>query len=182
MKKVSMILADGFEEMEAICTIDILRRAGVRVDIIGLNDTTITGSHDITLIADEKFDYYGVLDYDGIVFAGGMKNAMTLSENHDVLNLINHYNELGKLIAGICATPAIVFSKTNILDGKNATCYPDEELISKLKNANYVDKCAVVCDNIITSQSPYTAMAFGISITSYLGLDVDALQLALKGN
>ena len=52
----------------------------------------------------------------------------------------------------------------------------------KLKNANYVDKCAVVCDNIITSQSPYTAMAFGISIASYLGLDVDALQLALKGN
>lgn len=182
MKKVCMILADGFEEMEAICTIDILRRAGVRVDIIGVTDTAITGAHDITLIADEKFDYYGVLDYDGIVFAGGMKNAMTLAENQDILNLINHYNDSYKLVAGICATPAVVFGKTQILNGKNATCYPDEELISKLNNANYIDKSVVVCDNVITSQSPYTAMAFGLSIVNYFELDAHTLQDALKGN
>ena len=65
-----------------------------------------------------------------------------------------------------------MFAKTGILDNKNATCYPSKELISNLENSKYVDKCVVVCDNIITSQSPYTSMAFALAIAKYLGYDI----------
>lgn len=182
MRRIAIILSDGFEEIEAVTTIDILRRAGMTIDVLGLNETVVTGAHGLPIEADDKFDYFGALDYDGIVFAGGMKNAMNLANDNDVIKLINYYDDSKKLIAGICATPSIVFSKTNIFDNKNCTCYPSEELISNLKNGKYLDKCVVVCDNIITSQSPYTSMAFALSIAKYFGYDISSLQLELKGN
>lgn len=182
MKRIGIIISDGFEEIEAITTIDILRRAGVKVEILGLDNATVTGSHGIPILVDDIFDYYSALDFDGIVFAGGMNNAINLSNDPNVIGLIKHYNENKKLIAGICASPAVVFAKTGILDNKNATCYPSKELISNLKNLKYVDKCVVVCDNIITSQSPYTSMAFALAIAKYLGYDIEILQKELKGN
>ena len=182
MKRMGIILSDGFEEMEAITTIDILRRAGIKIEILGLKNSTITGAHGIPLLVDDVFDYYSALDFDSIIFAGGMKNAINLSEDENVLMLIKHYDENKKLIAGICASPALVLSKAGVLENKNVTCYPSEELISNLKNSNYIDKCVVVCDNIITSQSPYTAMAFALAIVKYLGYDIDVLQKELKGN
>lgn len=182
MKKIGIILSDGFEEMEAVSVIDILRRAGISVEVLGIDNTTITGAHGLPIIADDKFDYYGALDYAGIVFAGGMQNANMLGDNEDVLRLIENYNAQGKLIAGICASPVCVLNQTDVLANKEVTCYPSQELISRLKNCKYVDKCVVVCDNIITSQSPYTSMAFALAIAKYLGYDIDSLQLALKGN
>ena len=182
MKKIAVIISDGFEEIEVISVVDILRRLGAKVDVLGVGSSTVTGAHGIPVLADENFDYYSHLDYDGIVFGGGMQNAITLSENNDILKLIDHYSQANKMVAGICASPAVVFSKTKILDGKNFTCYPAEELISKVKNANYVDKSAVVCDNIITSQSPYTAMAFSLTIAKYLGYEIYGIQKELKGN
>lgn len=182
MKKLAIILSDGFEEIEAVTVIDILRRSGLTVEVLGLNETVITGAHGLQLEADDKFDYFGTLDCDGIVFAGGMKNAISLSNDSEVLRLIEFYNDNKKMIAGICASPSILFTKTSILNDKNVTCYPSQELISNLKNCNYVDKCVVVCDNIITSQSPYTSMAFALSIVKYFGHDIESLQLELKGN
>ena len=114
VKNLAIILADGFEEIEAINTIDILRRAGINVEILSLNDKIVTGAHGITLNADDVFDYYGFNGFDGIVFAGGMPNAISLSENSQVTQLINSFYDNGKLVCGICATPAIVFSKTNL--------------------------------------------------------------------
>ncbi len=182
MKKIAIIISDGFEEIEVISVIDILRRIGAKVDVLGVGNTTITGSHGIPILVDEIFDYYSHLDYDGIVFGGGMNNAITLGNNEDVLKVIEYYNLQNKMIAGICASPAIVFGKTNILENKTFTCYPDAQLYEKIGNGKYIDKSVVVCDNIITSQSPYTAIVFALTIAKYLGYEIDKVQKDLKGN
>lgn len=181
MKKIAIIISDGFEEIEVVTVVDILRRLSIKVDILGVGNSTITGAHGIPILVDDIFDYYSHLDYDGIIFGGGMANAISLSENDDILKIIEGYNSSEKLIAGICASPAIVFSKTNILDNKNFTCYPDEELISKVKNGKFVDNGTVLCDNVITSQSPYTAMSFALTIAKKLGYDIESVQKDLKG-
>lgn len=179
MKSVCLILSEGFEEIEAISVIDILRRGGVNVDIFSTNDLQVTGAHGITIFADEIFDYYSCLDFDCIAFAGGMKNAINLSENNDVLKLIEYYYDNDKLVAGICATPAIVFSKTKILECKDFTCYPDENLISKV-NGKYIDE-PVVFDEVLTSQSPATAIQFGLAILDILGYDSTIILNDLEG-
>ena len=182
MKKVAIILSDGFEEIEAISVIDILRRATIGVEILSLNDINVTGGHGITIIADERFDYYSALEFDGIIFAGGMKNAITLSENSDIIKLINYYYECGKLIGGICASPAIIFSNTNIYEGKKEfTCYPDKELIAKVKDGVFVDSPVVFVDNILTSQSPSTATHFALAICEILGYDSSIILNELEG-
>ena len=108
MKKIIVVLAEGFEELEAVSVIDILRRAGVEVDVLGLRDSQVTGSRGVTIICDDVFDYYGYLGCDGVVMVGGMNNATTLSQDEGVLNLLKEYMSKGKMIAGICATPALV--------------------------------------------------------------------------
>ena len=132
-------------------------------------------------MADEIFDYYSALDYDAIVFAGGMKNAITLSENKSVLDLIEYYYNHRKLVCGICATPAIVFSKTKILDGNDFTCYPDKDFIEGVKDGRFVDDEVVFSSNILTSQSPSTATHFALAICEILGYDSSQILCDLEG-
>lgn len=184
MKRVAVILAEGFEEIETISVIDILRRATISVEVFSLGDVKVTGGHGITMIADDVFNYYNVLDFDAIIFPGGMKNAITLSENKDVLKLIYNYATSDKLVCGICATPAIVFSKCDILDGCNFTCYPDEELISEAKKSCkgiYLDEDVVFSGNVLTSQSPATATHFALAICEILGYDSIGILNDLEG-
>ena len=181
MKKVAVILADGFEEVEGVSVIDLLRRATCKVDVFGMDNLRITGSHGITIECEEIFNYYNCLDYDGIAFVGGMKNAQTLADNSFVLDLINYYLENNKLVAGICATPALVFSKSNMQDGMDITCYPDDELKAMVARFNYIDKNVVIADNVITSQSPFTAFEFALNIVQYLGLNAGGLLENLQG-
>ena len=180
MKNVIVVLSAGFEELEAVTVIDVLRRANIRVEVVGLRDTQLTGSRGITMICDEVFDYYSCLDYDGVVMVGGMDNALNLSQEEEVLKLLNEYMNRGKLVAGICATPSLVFSEAGILKDKTATCYPSDSLINHL-DCEYVDKPCVVCENLITSQSPDTALEFVLTIISYLGYDAGAVYSDLQG-
>lgn len=180
MKKIAIILADGFEELEAVTVIDILRRATISVEVLGLRNTHITGSRGITIVCDDVYDYYSSLEYDGVVLVGGMENATTLSQDESVLNLLREYASKGKMVAGICATPALVFSEAGILEDKECTCYPSDNLINYLAG-EYVDRECVVCDNIITSQSPDTAMEFALTILQYLGYDAGAVYSELQG-
>lgn len=182
MIKIGIILSEGFEEIEAVSTIDILRRGNCKVEIYGLGCLRITGAHGITIECDEIFDKYSLPDYDGIVFVGGMKNAISLSNDEDVLNLISEYVSLGKMVAGICATPSIVFAKTGVLKNKECTCYPSMELIANLNDAKYIDNDVVVCNNIITSQSPSTATKFALEILKYFDCNYVEVEKELKGN
>ncbi len=181
MKNIAIILADGFEEVEAITMIDLLKRVGIRVEILALENLKVTGAHDITIEADEIYNYYGALEYDGVLFAGGMGNARALSENSAVIDLINNYYENGKMIAAICASPALIFPKTKISKDTRCTCYPETSLTAMLEGYTFVDERVVVCDNVLTSQSPFTALEFALNIVEYLGYDGDNLLRDLQG-
>jgi len=181
MKKIAVILADGFEEVEAVTAIDLMRRATCKVDVFGVEHVRTTGARGITIECEDIFNYYNCLDYDGVVFVGGMQNAKTLSLNSSVIDLVNYYYEAGKLVAGICATPALLFSKSIMPDNMEATCYPDDELKQSMSRFNFVDKNVVISDNVITSQSPFTSFEFVLNIVDYLGLNASQLLNRLQG-
>ena len=180
MKKVVLVLSAGFEELEAVTVIDILRRANINVEVVGLRDVQLTGSRGITILCDEVFDYYSCLEFDGVIMVGGMENAINLSEDEHVLQLLSEYMEKGKLVAGICATPAIVFAQAGIMEGKRATCYPSDTLTMNMEG-EYEDSPCVVCDNLITSQSPDTALEFALTIVEYLGENAKEVYRELQG-
>lgn len=180
MKKVIVVLSAGFEELEAVTVIDVLRRANISVEVVGLRDIQLTGSRGITVLCDEVFDYYGAIDYDGVVMVGGMDNSMNLSQDEDVLKLLVDYMSKEKLVAGICATPAIVFSQAGILEGKRVTCYPSNSLMLNI-DGEFVDEPCVVDGNLITSQSPDTALEFALTIVNELGGNATDVYAELQG-
>jgi 4-methyl-5(b-hydroxyethyl)-thiazole monophosphate biosynthesis len=180
MKKVCVILSEGFEEVEAITVIDVLRRADLMVEVLGVGDTKITGAHNVTLFCDDVFDYSIATDFDCVVLVGGMRNAIALSENQMILDALNKCYEENDVVAGICATPALVFSKCEWFDGVMATCYPSDDLVKNLGD-NFVDEDVVVFGNVITSQSPATAMEFAFAIIEKLGIDSSDVKIGLKG-
>jgi 4-methyl-5(b-hydroxyethyl)-thiazole monophosphate biosynthesis len=160
------LMADGFEEIEALAVVDILRRANIKVEVVGLRDLQLTGSRGVTILCDEVFDYYSTLEYDGVVMVGGMNNATSLSQDDRILKLLQDYMERGKMIAGICATPSLVFSEAGILSGKRATCYPGCE--SDLFGATYTAAPVEQCGNIITACGPGVSFDFGFAIVERL--------------
>lgn len=165
-KKALLILAEGFEEVEATTPIDILRRSGVTVTVAGLNGKTIKGSHGITLEADIKLDDAND-SYDAIILPGGMPGAENLARSEKVKTLITSMNKSKKIVAAICASPALVLGPMGILDGKEATCYPTME--TNFSSRVKFSKEKVIQDgNVITSRGPATAIAFSLKIAESL--------------
>jgi len=165
-KKAIVILADGFEEIEAITAIDVLRRAGVEVAVCGLNSERVKGSKSIIVVADRilKGDE---TDYDACVLPGGMPGAENLAASDKVKNLLLDMNKQGKIIAAICAAPAVVLAPLGILNDKSATCYPGmEESFSD--TTDYKKDDVVIDENVITSRGPATALKFAIAIVDAL--------------
>jgi len=155
-------LAEGFEEIEAIAVIDVLRRANIKVDVVGIEDEIVAGRNGVKILCDKIITDVKPDDYDGIVLPGGNPGYKNLENSQQVINLIKAYNSRGKLIAAICASPTIL-EKIGVLEGKKATCYPT--LKDKLKN--YVDEKVVVDKNVITSQGPGTAIEFALEIVRF---------------
>lgn len=180
MKKVVLVLSAGFEEIEAVTVIDVLRRANINVEVVGLRDVNLTGSRGITIICDEVFDYYSCLEFDGVIMVGGMDNAMNLSQDENVLKLLSEYMSKGKMVAGICATPAIVFAQAGIMQDKRGTCFPSDSFTMNMEG-EFVDEPCVICDNLITSQSPDTALEFALTIVNYLGEDATQVYRDMRG-
>ena len=135
MKSVAIVLENGFEEIEAITPYDLLNRAGIKCDLVSTKSNEVTGAHGINIGAKliSSFD-----NYDMIVLPGGMPGAKNLSENEIVLDAINDFADKDKFIAAICASPALVLTKTNVIEGKKVTCYPGME--ENFKNSNYQNK------------------------------------------
>lgn len=175
MKKVIIYLADGFEEIEALGTADILRRGGAEVKIVSIkNDKNLIGSNNIKIIADEIIDNINENDYDMIVFPGGMENAKSLADSEKVINIIKKFNEQGKLIASICASPAFAINKSGIAKKRKITCYPGLE--DRLKDSNYVEENAVTDGNLTTSRGPATTFEFAYKLLDELGLDSQSVK------
>ncbi len=165
-KKALIILAPGFEEIEAITAIDILRRANVAVTIAGLGDTKIKAARGTVIVTD------GVLElikdeFDALILPGGMPGASNLASSETVTEFIKAMHGTGKIVAAICAAPAVVLAPTGILNHKSATCYPDMQNEFG-PDTTYKEDAVVVDTNIITSRGPGTALEFALTIVQEL--------------
>ena len=166
MKEVFVFLAEGFEEIEAVATIDVIRRAEINVTTVSIsNDYLVKGAHAISVMADKLFTEADFSNGDMLILPGGMPGASNLNNHAGLKNLLNSYVTHEKKIAAICAAP-LVLGGLGILQGKNATAYPGFE--TTLTGAEYVKTGVVIDGNIITGRGPGFAVDFGLAIVSQL--------------
>ncbi len=161
--KAIIVLANGFEDSEAIITQDVLKRAGIDVTLAGLGNKIIESSRGIKIITDELFSEELAKKYDALILPGGGRGYKNLTNSSSVNNSIHYFDKNKKLIAAICAAP-IVLANAGILDNVKATVYPGlEKKIPRPRNDN-----VVVDGHIITSRGPGTAFLFSLKIIEYL--------------
>ncbi|MCH7612040.1 MAG: DJ-1/PfpI family protein [Candidatus Marinimicrobia bacterium] len=164
-KRVLVPLAEGFEEIEAVTIIDVLRRAGAEVTTVGLGKRNVTGSHGISIIADSVIEDEVNKGWDMIALPGGVPGAPNLSENAFVLKAIQQTVEKGNIIAAVCAAP-IVLEKAGVISGKNVTSHPSSA--QKIISADYQGTRVAVDGNIITGQACGSAMEFAFELVAAL--------------
>lgn len=163
---IAVHLADGFEEVEAITTVDLLRRADmdvVTVSVMGRKD--VLGAHEITVQADALFEEINYDECEMMILPGGGEGAQNLDAHGGINENLAEFAESGKWIAAICAAP-MVLGHHGLLKNRKATIYKGME--SELTGAEYVDEKVVVDGNLITSQGPATAMFFVLKIIELL--------------
>lgn len=162
MKKAYLFLATGFEEVEALTVVDILRRGGVDCKMISITgDYDVIGSHAITIRADQLFEEKDLTDAQMLIMPGGIPGTPNLKAHVGLEKLIHRYAEDGKYLAAVCAAPTI-YGEMGLLEGKKATCYPGME--DGLKGSTALED-AVVCDGqYITSRGMGTSIEFGLAL------------------
>lgn len=165
MKKALFLLADGFEDVEAITPMDALSRAGVQVIRCGVTGKTVTASHGLKVVADITIDEVEG-DYDLIYLPGGMPGSTNLRASEKVCQLVRKQNAEKRLIASICAAPAVVLGPCGVLDGREATCYPGSEEF--YPGFEFFSDGVVISENIITAKAAGWAWEMGFAIISYL--------------
>lgn len=165
MPRVAVILADGFEEVEAVAIIDVLRRAGIDTVVAGLHDGHITSARTVRIIPDAVIDTVNADDFDMLVLPGGQPGSDNLNADARVIELIRSFSKKGKLTGAICAAP-IVLGNAGVLVGKRATAYPAYK--DKLGGATYEETAVVEDGNVLTSRGAGTALAFGLAIVARL--------------
>jgi len=166
-KRVLMILADGFEEIEAIAVIDILRRCSIEVRTASLSgQTLVAGGHQIIVQADVLLKDIRA-DFDACILPGGSAGAQRLADSDIVHSLISVMHQANKIIAAICAAPAKVLSPAGLLDGRKATCYPGMQNLFP-SSATYLEDPVVIDGNIITSRGAGTALEFAFTLAEQL--------------
>jgi protein deglycase len=165
MKTVIVILAAGFEEIETITPIDMLKRAGANVQIVGVGGTQITGSHGITVTCDTTVSEIIHQPVDCVILPGGMPGTTNLLESNDVLNIVRSNHRENKLIAAICAAPRIL-DKAGILEGKEYTCYPSAK--SEIIHGIHRNSPVITDGNVITGRAAGSVFDFSNEVISHL--------------
>ena len=172
MKNVLVFIADGSEEVEAFSPIDYLRRAGLSVSVVavGTASRTVTMSHKVSVNADITLESYlsSAADSlpDAVVVPGGMPGAANIAASKSAVALLEACCKAGKLVCAICASPALVLSKTSALEGKSWTCYPGME--GELDCEEALPRQTVVSGKVITGRGPGAAADFGFEILAAL--------------
>lgn len=164
-KRVLILLAPGFEEIEAVTVIDILRRAGVEVTAAGTVEGPIEGSRKVKLLADLSVDKVAGSDFDLIVFPGGQPGTNNLAKDERVRRILNEATAKERPIAAICAAPSILAS-AGLLAGKKATSHPSVR--ERMEGVDYSEARVVVDGRWVTSRSPGTAMEFAFELVRLL--------------
>ena len=169
--KVLVPIASGTEEIEAVCIIDTLRRAGAKVTVASVEKTLkVKCSHGIYLVADTLIDdcipQTEDAVYDLIAIPGGMPGATRLRNSKTLTTLLKQQQAAGRLYGAICAAPVVVLQHHGLLEGKQATCFPS--FASKLRNATASNQRVVVDGNCITSRGPGSAIEFALALIAQL--------------
>lgn len=176
MKGVYIFLANGFEETEALATLDVLRRGSVDVRTVSIHhDKFVSGAHKVTVEADMTYgEFKANIEFEGtdandvLIFPGGMPGTKHLAENAEIINFMRlHYAE-GGCVAAICAAPGLVVSQLPSLAGKHFTCYDGFEDAPIARGGIYEQVPAVADGNIITGRGPGCAVEFGLKILEHL--------------
>lgn len=178
MKKIFVHFADGFEEIEALAPVDILRRAGCEVTMVSvMGRKEVSSSRGVKIIADKLFEEVNYAEADMLVLPGGMPGSKNLDEHRELKAKIQEANKDGKWLAAICAAP-MVLGHLGILKGKKATCYPGNEpdLIGATHTGASVEKDG----KIITAKGAGVSVKFGLALVEALAGKEKADEIKAK--
>lgn len=177
MAKVLLPIAEGFEEVEAVGLIDVMRRGGIEVEVVTISDTLLVkGANGITLQADSSIGSATVDAYDMLVLPGGWGGTYALADDKRVIVLVQAFKE-SKAVGAMCAAP-FVLKKAGVL-GSDYTCYPGAK--EEIDHPGYREDSKVVTDgNVMTSQGPGTAVCFGLAIVERL-VSQETMQAVKEG-
>lgn len=168
MAKVYVFLANGFEDVEALIPVDVLRRGGVEVVTVSVVDDSqvVESAHGVGIVADTMFADCDFGNADVLMLPGGMPGASNLYAHEGVRQAVLAQQDAGKKIAAICAAPAVVLAQLGVLDGRRATCYPGfEQLLTK---AEYTADLVTVDGNITTAEGPAAAFPYAYELLGQL--------------
>lgn len=174
MKGVNIFLANGFEDVEALATNDVLRRGGVRTELVSITDEPfVQSSHGVTVSADEMLDgmdtvHEGTTEKDIMIFPGGMPGSTSLAQCKRLIRLMNEHYAAGGTLAAICAAPGLVLSQLEGLDNLRFTCFEGFQDALVAKGFEYLTEPAVRCGRIITGRSAGHAVSFALEILKIL--------------
>ena len=172
MKKVAILAAPGFEEIELMAPLDILRRLNMDVVLAGVQSDKVVSTHEVTVSTDTMLDKLHADKLDALILPGGA-GSWVLRDTPEVIHLVKKMHEAGKLVAAICAAP-IVLAKAGLVRDRNVTAYPAQDVYRELNEAGahiVKDENVVLDGNMLTANGPGAAMLFGYSIGEYLGED-----------
>ena len=172
--RLVMILAPGFEELEAIGTADVLKRLGIEVVTAALDTLTVTGSHDFSLSADARLAELNISEFDGVILPGGLPGSTNLLKSDLVINWVRQMFEAQKITAAICAAP-IVLAKAGVLTSGRFTMYPGFD--SELGGLSCTANPAETDGNIITGKGPGAVAEFARHLAESLGLKNECQEL-----
>lgn len=176
MARVIILLAEGFEEIEALTAVDLLRRVNVETEMVSINDSLlVTGARKIQVTADKTMDTADFIDAEMLILPGGMPGTKNLDECEAVIEYINEYIAKKKYVGAICAAPTVL-GKRGLLKGKKACCYPDMEDMLLEAKISFDEVC--VDGKIITSRGLGTATAFALKLVEIMTDKATADKLA----
>lgn len=174
MIKTIILLPDGFEEIEALTVVDVLRRADITCDMCSMEGVNVRGSHNIQITADILFDKADFGRYDAIILPGGMPGSTNLRDNERVIEVLRKFNSSNKPICAICAAP-IALERAGIVEKRCITSHPSVQ--DQLTACTYMEEITSEDGNIITSRGPASAIYFALHILKKLGFESNADEL-----
>ena len=169
MAKVYVFLAEGFEDVEALIPIDVLRRGGVDVVTVSISEfPLVTSAHGVNIEADMIFEQGDFDDADLLMLPGGMPGSTNLYAHAGLRKVLMAQFQADKKISAICAAPGVVLAPLGILKGKQATCYPGFDVALAENGASYTGDLVTVDGNVTTAEGPAAAFPYAYELLSQL--------------